>query len=674
MRPNDSCDKHCSLAVVDQLAPATTRRRGYGVGRSVAVATAATAGALAIVLTCSATAAVTSLGQHHVPSQLEVRLTTAGTDVQAAIDQLVQARDGIIATNSAYPWASDFDKTILPNYTQSGFSSFLLTMLSNLELKNAWNQEGLTGPYPSDAPDAEAQLAAKASFPYNAYNFPAVESSATEPNATQVVTYYPSPATAPGSNAFAIGAETGLNQHTTYPLDHFTPNADGTYTITVSPTEQPGNWVDSAGGTSVVLRTTPLDWGVLHGSTSVAYAPGPTTIIPQPLSDSEIASFLTTFAHTIPYVNASPQIAGLQEFIATDEPTNMLSDTGQLPPAYQTAESSEVFSWGHFSLTPDQALIIKVPDVDAGNVSVSMMDAWIDQLPFVTKTGSVINGSDTGNDLYYVVSAKDPGVANWVNDNGDPNGDILIRFRDLPDGVQAASGAQVTAEVVNINDVRSALPSDFPTVTAAERAADLHNQMFDHNYFLDQNRGVGWVTTMLLEDQLKNAMGSSEYNDLFGSQSDVPSVLDRLLNPNLIPDLGAAFHEVLTDPSGSLTATVANLPVLAKDVELPMLLALGLTYDAIETGAGPQNMTTLLGEIFTDPASSITAGFLNVRDDLLISLAHAGSYPALTSTDVSIVWDQLTALHQSASQALSEVANGLLHGAAAAAAGVDLLP
>ncbi len=54
----------------------------------------------------------------------------------------------------------------------------------------------------------------------------------------------------------------------------------------------------------------------------------------------------------------------------------------------------------------------------------------------------------------------------------------------------------------------------------------------------------------------------------------------------------------------------------------------------------------------TDPATSITAGFLNARDDLAVSIMNADSYSPPSSGSASVV-DSLSQLAQSVSQALN---------------------
>jgi hypothetical protein len=64
-----------------------------------------------------------------------------------------------------------------------------------------------------------------------------------------------------------------------------------------------------------------------------------------------------------------------------------------------------------------------------------------------------------------VVSARDPGVPNWLDTSGYPSGAIQGRWFD------ASSAPTPEVKKLKLADVRSALPQDTPAVTPAEREA-----------------------------------------------------------------------------------------------------------------------------------------------------------------------------------------------------------
>jgi hypothetical protein len=181
-----------------------------------------------------------------------------------------------------------------------------------------------------------------------------------------------------------------------------------------------------------------------------------------------------------------------------------------------------------------------------------------------------------------------------------------------------------------------------------------------------QDYGTNWLTTNLEYYQLQNALGATQFNELFGRQQDVPSVLARLTDSALGPNWDTVAQDVVSNPSGSLAAFIGDLPLAAKDIELPMLLAgYSLDVDAEQTalavqadlasgdlsqmltdlGTGVQGVETALNDALTDPATSITAGILNAGDDLATGITNAGT--SFSLSDYAPLLDSLVQLNQS---------------------------
>ncbi len=348
---------------------------------------------------------------------------------------------------------------------------------------------------------------------------------------------------------------------------------------------------------------------------------------------------------------------GEQEYLG-GIPANTFSPIGPPPPVLGTTnEGQQVSTFGNFTLLPDQALIVKVPPVEAGYQNAEMINVWTNPLGSSIQTGS-LNPSQTfrGADgyTYYVISSSDPGVANWLNTDGHPDGEVYMRFADLPPGGTTADYPAITTQVVNLADVKSNLPTDFPVVTARQRAAELNLRVLENGYMLDQSRNIGWVTYTLEFDQIKNAMGADEFDSIFGSQKDVPSVMDRIFNSNLRPHILPVAQGMLANPRGAFSALVQNVPLLARDVVLPVLVAIGRVHEAIASGAGLGGLLRVLNQTITDPATSITAGFINARNDLAVAMMNSHSYDPLTSKNWANVGTQLAELGQQAFKVLAE--------------------
>ncbi|WP_329780088.1 hypothetical protein [[Mycobacterium] nativiensis] len=573
-----------------------------------------------------------------------MHLTAGSSELQSAVDALHGAAQQISAINSAYPFVTAFDLTRLPQYIQNTAMAGLRLELNQVNSDNSYDLNGGIFRYLTNANAAEPQSFNNDPNPDTYYQFTNIG------NQTQTVTIDPGPGT--NDVTFAPMSGNGLTQDFVslrgYDLSDFTPNADGTYTITLSPTEQLGNWVDTSGAQTLITRDTLGDWGLLHDNITYESA------FKMPvLSDSQIATTLNALAVAMVQNNSAPTNFGLQHLQNTlpdNSFTPITSTLGQI--AGGPILPGQLASFGHFELGPDQALIVKVPTIDADYSSIQSNDAWANDYPSVIAQGS-LNNTNTfqGADgfTYYVISSQDPGVANWIDNSGAPDGNILLRWQGVTGGGPAAG---VQTEVVKIADVRNALPDDMPTVTAAERAVDLQLRLFEYGYAQDQFLGPGWVTAHLELDQIKNAIGADEFSQIFGGQVDVPSVLDRLTDPALVPDVSALGHAVFANPVGSLSALINNLPLAVKDIEMPMVLA-ALRLDlALGSGGHALGLDTLFNDTFIDPASSITAGVLNARDDLSVAIMHADSY-TLSASDFTSAWDLLAQSGQSVSEMLS---------------------
>ena len=598
---------------------------------------------------------------------------------QLTTDQIIATQQQIIAGNSAYPFITTSDLASLPAYTQALASSGLSTAFSQLALTNSYDPNMAYQAMPWNAPSAEPLQFLNDPNADNKYLVASIDSRA------YTITIHPQPGTK--DVTFVPMSGTGLNGNFlstgySYDLSQFKPNADGSYTITMSPTQQPGNWVNSSGAQTLLLRDTVSDWGVLHDTITIQQQGAPSTFTLPVLSKGQISSILNDISTNLSGLNSSVTNYGIQKMFASipDNTFKPISPTtsavgGPILPG-------QLSSLGRFNLQPDQALIVKVPDVAAGYTGAQLSNAWQQDLPYATVTGSLNNSEvfkSSDGYTYYVVSAQNPGVANWLNTSGTTDGSISLRFQDLAGSV---TNTQVTAQVVSIADVRKNLPADTPTVTAAQYAAKLKERLFEYNYMHNQNNiPTGWVTANLENDQIKAVIGSSAYNKIFGSQTNVPSVLSRALNPALTPDYLSLAGTILADPSRSLSAIVRNLPLAAQDIMAPTVLAalrlgmlVGNTTAAVlhnlsagqlvgalqAVGAGIQGLGTFINQTIADPATSITAGFLNARDDLAVSVANSKSYAPLTFGTIRNTIGQLGHVNQSAANMLIGGVAGLI--------------
>ncbi|MGB8405869.1 MAG: hypothetical protein WCE30_17540 [Mycobacterium sp.] len=658
-----------------QGCPSAERRLNRAQARRLrkagSIATAAMTGAMTMALTVA----------QSTPDEAVVSRSVllASNSYQLTTDQIIATEQQIAASNSGYPFVTNSDLASLPAYTRALASSGLSTAFSQLALTNSYDPNMAYQAMPWNAPSAEPLQFLNDPNADNKYLVASIDSRA------YTITIHPAPGTK--DVTFVPMSGTGLNGNFlstgfSYDLSQFTPNADGSYTITMSPTQQAGNWVNSTGAQTLLLRDTVNNWGLPHDNITIQQQGTPSTFTLPVLSKGQISSILNSIATNLTGLNSSVTNAGIQKLFASI-PDNTFKPIGPTTSAVGgPILPGQLSSLGRYNLQPGQALIVKVPDVAAGYTGAQLSNVWQQDLPYATATGSLNNSEvfkSSDGYTYYVVSAENPGVANWLNTSGITDGSISLRFQDLTGSV---SDAQVTAQVVPIADVRQNLPADTPTVTPAQYAANLKERLFEYNYVHDQNNvPTGWVTANLENDQIKAAIGTSAYNQIFGSQTNVPSVLSRALNPALTPDYLSLAKTFFADPSRSLSAIVSNLPLAAQDIMAPTVLAvlrlgmlIGNTTAAVlhnittgqlvgalrAVGAGIQGLGTLVNQTFVDPATSITAGFLNARDDLAVSVANSKSYSPLSFGTVRTAVGQIGQVNKSAANMLIGGLAGLL--------------
>ncbi len=600
------------------------------------------------------------------------------------IDQLTDAQQRITDTNSAFPFITQSDLAMLPAYQQMLAGTMFASSL-NMLARHEFNDVVIPwAPYPWSANAADPQ-------PFLTYNNPDnfYSSLPVDPAKTYEITIYPGS----GTQDVTFLANSGDGVTTDFEplapgidLANATPNADGSYTIVLSsaapPGISPGNWVDTAGANTVVVRDTLGDWGQIHDSFSIEEVGGSGVLTFPLLSDEQLSSMLSTIAANLLRENLSGsylgQFAGVNS-VAINTFSDIAPTTEHIPGPLL---SNQLTSLGNFSLEPDQALIVQVPDIEATYSSIMLADAWGRTAPFVTAFGNLNNTQAfhaADGFTYYVISDQDPGVANWVDNSGIEHGGVWLRWQNVTGPVPATP---VQTELVNVADVENEigklLPADTPLVTPAERAADLQERLFEYGYAHDQAHGISWVGANLMYDQVKAAVGAEQFDQIFGGQHDVPSMLDRL-TPAFSPNLVSVANDILANPAGTLSALINNLPLAIKDIELPTILLLerlhvlgAQTTEAVQSalssgdpsqlsaalGTGMHGLAAVFNQSLTDPATSITAGILNARDDLAVAIMNAPSGIAPLSESVPL-WVSLLDLNQALLRTLASPADSI---------------
>ncbi|WP_141564531.1 DUF1214 domain-containing protein [Mycolicibacterium palauense] len=595
-----------------------------------------------------ATAAVVSVGFVAPPAH------AADGDLQPTIDQLLAAMGQAVAADSAYEHTTPANNAMLPGAVQTMEFKNLNTLLNQNTTTPYWTQlpENIAGPA------VNSRQYFGANNPDNIY-----KNQTINPDSTYVLTITPGPGTVDlnittGSlSLLAPSAGANLN------ISELTPNDDGTYTVIVSSTRPSDavNWIDSTGMNTVAIRNSLGDWAAPATQVGIENV-GPDDPTPAVggvtttgLSDEAIDYVLTQLADTTTVSN----------YIWGNYYVNLIGrgpENGFTPieaTIGQGALAGQATAFGRFALQPDQALVVTVPGMEAAYTGIEIANAFAQTLGYASQQTSLNNAQLVPNadgSVTYVISATDPGVANWLDTTGIDAGDVIVRWQNLQGEVTTEP---IDAQLVPVADVMDYLPEGTVTVTPGQRRALLKQRLLSYDYALNSVRDSSWVTTNLQTDDLQDAMGIDNYNAVFGAEPSAP-LLSRL-TPALSPGLAPVLMAAMTHPLGSLAAVLDTLPQAVNDVQLPMMLAtvrlakvireatdnlvaamstgdFGAAFTAV--AAGVKDVTKVIYQSVADPNTSITAGLLNARDDLALQIGRADSYDApKLGSGLSTLWD-----------------------------------
>ncbi len=243
-------------------------------------------------------------------------------------------------------------------------------------------------------------------------------------------------------------------------------DAEGGFEVMLAPHRPDGwegPWLATGGkATNLLLREYFGDWA----------SETPSTMMLQRVDPAEPAPALTLVASHELLQRAAASFAGRAP---TWQP--MVTQTrkklrNRLAPTANTGQglADNFYGQGWFALEPGQVLLIELDAPDALLWSFQIGNFWWESLDYVSRTGS-LNGDQAvaSSDGRYriVIAAEDPGVPNWLDTAGHPEGAILYRYQ------QAKNNPTAVARLVALEQLRAELPADTPSVSAEQRAREI---------------------------------------------------------------------------------------------------------------------------------------------------------------------------------------------------------
>jgi hypothetical protein len=153
------------------------------------------------------------------------------------------------------------------------------------------------------------------------------------------------------------------------------------------------------------------------------------------------------------------------EWFTYKEPVNTLT----VPASTPGGLASQFSSIGHYSLGEDEAMIVTVPVSECAYQAIQIGSRWYistDYEHHQTSLTKAQSHADPDGVFRYVVSERNPGIANWLETCGHPQGVMMLRWQRLSRDLTAADGPQV--EVVPFDSLADRLPHVAENQVSAE--------------------------------------------------------------------------------------------------------------------------------------------------------------------------------------------------------------
>lgn len=251
-------------------------------------------------------------------------------------------------------------------------------------------------------------------------------------------------------------------------LGEFEVGPGGTFEVALARDPQPGNWIGLPDGAdSVLVRGAFYDWDteeVPHLAIERLDADGgarPACLrTPTPASVGEQLDALGGLVEA----NAHYWIDMVHSF--RDGGDNSITPPRPLPATGMNPSRSSVK--GFFVLGPEEALIVEFTPPEGLFWSISIGDIWYRTIDFTHHQTSLNGGQarvDPDGVARFVISHRDPGVANWLDTTGHERGVIVLRW------IMVTDRPQPITRVVAYSDLPEALPAETSHVTPEQRMA-----------------------------------------------------------------------------------------------------------------------------------------------------------------------------------------------------------
>ncbi|WP_235738022.1 hypothetical protein [Nocardioides alcanivorans] len=219
------------------------------------------------------------------------------------------------------------------------------------------------------------------------------------------------------------------------------------------------------GATVVTIYQTFGAWEETKGSFTIEAVGAEDALPTHPSTEHVIASLDEAAADVADVIGYWLETRGKRE---ADLQANSMATE---PQHIQVAALDTFFSHGRYEIDDDHVVVIDlVAPEDARYFGFTLYNAWAQAMDFMHRQISLNDAEavpDTDGHHRLVIATRDPGVVNWLDASGHPNGTFNWRVTG------PTAPAAPTVRLVPLAELDDVLPQGHPRATPARRAEQL---------------------------------------------------------------------------------------------------------------------------------------------------------------------------------------------------------
>ena len=233
---------------------------------------------------------------------------------------------------------------------------------------------------------------------------------------------------------------------------------DGSFEFRLGPGKPgPGYFTLGQGSAMLLAREVYSDWTAERRGTLRIHRADADGCAPPPVTDTATAAKRYSVAGKL-LLSRLRTFLAFPEWFYLNEPVNTMTSPRSTPGGLATQFSSA----GHFDLADDEAMIVTVPAAakeTAPYQGIQLGSMWYISLDYINHQTSLTADQariDPDGMMRFVISERDPGVANWLELTGHRRGYVQIRWQRLTRDLGPHDGPAVS--IVPFSEIDGRLP------------------------------------------------------------------------------------------------------------------------------------------------------------------------------------------------------------------------